>query len=154
MKRNLKMFPSNSVEICPRPLHHSPGDVNRKEKEKKADHKMVYLIPSCWPSAHCTVGASQRCHLIKNPAAAYLLKILFPLRFHLWKDLEPGESNEGQCLRLLLFLCFFATMRLHSMLKTQTTFTMGAPQQGGATWGAAAVPIVRSRTKREKRNNL
>lgn len=50
--------------------------------------------------------------------------------------------------------CFVAAMRLHSMLKTQTTFTMGAPQQGGATWGAAAVPIVRSGSKEKERDTL
>lgn len=27
---------------------------------------------------------------------------------------------------------------------------MGAPQQGGATWGAAVVPIVRSRREKER----
>lgn len=59
---------------------------------------------------------------------------LLPLSF---LGSEPGtlESQMKATPPAAPISCFAAAaaMRLHSMLKTQTTFTVGAPQQGGAT---------------------
>lgn len=91
-----------------------------------------------------TLNATQ-CFLL---APVLIAAPLSCLRSATWTR-NPGESDEGDASDGFYFL-FAAAMRLHSMLKTQTTFTMGAPQQGGATWAAAAVPIVRSAGWTEK----
>lgn len=152
-----RCFQATAFKICPRPLHHSPGDVHIKtnKQTKTKDHRLGYLIPCCWlltfsPSGHCTVGASKRCLLIKIQQQHICWNAYF-LSDSISGRIQSLESQMKASACSCFYFCVFATMLLHSMLKTQTTFTMGAPQQGGATWGAAVVPIVRSTTKREKK---
>lgn len=150
-----RCFQATAFKICPRPLHHSPGDVHIQKNPKNNSLQAGVFNPRLLtldfsPSGHCTAGATRRRLLIK-----------FQQRHICWKSYFLSDSGSGRTRSLesqmkasacsCSYSCGFATMLLHSMLKTRTTFTMGAPQQGGATWGAAVVPRVRSTTKREKR---
>lgn len=89
---------------------------------------LILDIFSQWTSHHWSF---EEVPFNQNPAAAYLLKMTFALRFHFWKDLEPGESNEGQSVQLLLFLCFcYHAASLHA--KDTDNIYHGCTPTGGS----------------------
>lgn len=155
-----RLFPRNSLLLLR--LHCSPVRPNSPKtfqtngnRTAQTSNVLTLLISPVFPYNQCSIRGALKCHQVFSLGSCPDCcppPSQFPQVCKV--NPEPWRARWRRRQWRLLFPAFAAAaMRLHSMLKTQTTFTMGAPQQGGATWGAAAVPIVRSagRRKREER---